>query len=46
MPEYWREVAAFRGMATEVPAAVVLHGCTHGSRPCSSSVMIRLVISS
>ena len=46
MPEYWREVAAFLGMASDAFAADVPQGWTQGSRPSSSSAMILLVMSS
>ncbi|MGY3363018.1 hypothetical protein ACVWZL_000143 [Bradyrhizobium sp. GM2.4] len=45
-PLYWRPVAALFGMAKGALAAAVPQGCTHGTRPASSSAMIVLVMSS
>ena len=44
MPEYWRPVAAFFGIASGAFAAAVPHGWTQGTRPASSSAMILPVI--
>ncbi|MGY4430940.1 hypothetical protein ACVWWO_003417 [Bradyrhizobium sp. F1.13.1] len=46
MPLYLRPDAALFGKAKGDFAAVVPQGCTHGTRPASSSAMILLVISS
>jgi hypothetical protein len=45
IPEYRRWVVALRGMANGALTAAVPHGCTHGTRPASSSAMILSVIS-
>ena len=46
IPEYWRWVAALRGRASGALAEAVPQGWTQGSRPASSSAMIREVMSS
>src|SRR5258705_2922028 len=43
MPLYWRPVATLRGRPSG--ALTPAHGCTQGTRPCSSSATILLVIS-
>jgi hypothetical protein len=45
IPEYWRWVAAFFGIASDALAVALPHGWTHGTRPASSSAMILSVIS-
>jgi hypothetical protein len=45
IPEYPRCVDALRGIASGALIAAVPHGCTHGTRPASSSAMILSVIS-
>src|SRR5690606_9315839 len=46
IPEYWRPVAAFFGMARGALAAALPQGWTQGTRPHSSSATILSVISS